>query len=99
MANLILRPARSRRYFTFSTGAGAFAICWGQVTTGASGYVTVTFPQPFLDSNIAILATAGNAGVAGGFAQANPTATQAILQFNEATAPQPMYWTAVGHWE
>ena len=25
MANLILRPARSRRYFTFSTSSGAFA--------------------------------------------------------------------------
>jgi hypothetical protein len=40
LANLILRPARSRRYFTFSTRSGAFpALFWFKLVLVGIGYL------------------------------------------------------------
>lgn len=75
-------------------------IVYGVATSGGSGYVTVTFPHPFLsDSGYTIVASAGEAGTAGGSSQVSPVdKTKAVVQFNGQGAGHPIHWMAIGRW-
>lgn len=79
---------------------GEQQIVYGVATSGGSGYFTVLFPKPFLTDDYTIVATAGEAGVAGGSAQISPIdKTKAIVQFNGQGAGHPIHWMAIGRWK
>jgi hypothetical protein len=79
---------------------GSIQICWGQATTAANGYTTVTFPAPFLDTSYSIQATAADAGkqVGSGMTGAQ-TNTEAALQYVNGAPSGPLQWVAIGRWK